>query len=287
MLQVPYNDLLVEITHKYEDTITFKSGVKLFIDPSFNPNFHATSEGIVHSVPKLLRDHNAGEKMDIRPGDTVIFSYKTVGDITFQDNTHLFRMTSVGEGYATEWMNQERETLRLVAGYEKGKPWVCMWLDKHLNLLQGFKGTHGQCENWMATNFKFAEGEGFKYDNRLYYEDKELWRVDFQFVFGYKRDGHLTMLSDYLLCEPILEDLPIMMSSMIERPEAHRLCLREQKGWLRAGERGGLRNGDVLYFDPNMKEKYNFENKPMIIVRRRFVLGKESALEFGQPMGIN
>src|SRR5580704_2887339 len=108
MLQVPYNDLLVEITNKYSDELHFQSGVKLYIDPSFNPNFHATSEGIVHSVPKMLRDHNAGEKMDIRPGDTVIFSYKTVGDITFEDNTHLFRMTSVGEGYATEWMNQER-----------------------------------------------------------------------------------------------------------------------------------------------------------------------------------
>lgn len=287
MLQVPYNDLLVEITNKYEDQITFKSGVKLFIDPSFNPNFHATSEGIVHSVPKVLRGPNAGEKMKIRPGDTVIFSYKAVGDVTFEDNTDCFRMTSIGEGYATEWMNQERETLRLIAGYEKDKPWVAMWLDKHLNLLQGKKGTQGECENWMAQNFRFAEGEGFKYDNRLYYKDKELWRVDYQFIFGYKRDGHLHTCGDYLFVEPIVEDLPTMMSTLIERPEHHRFCVRENKGWLRAGEREGLHNGDVLYFEPNMKEKYNIGGLPQYIVRRRFVLGRESALEFGMPMGIN
>src|SRR6202012_4297319 len=166
MLISPFNNILVEITKKYDDELKFASGVKLFIDPSFNPKFHATSEGIVHSVPLALKGSSTGEKMDIRPGDTVIFSYKTVGDVTFADNTHLFRMTSKVEGYATEWMNQERETLRLVAGYEKGKPWCAMWLDKRLNLLQGKRGTQGECENWMATNFKFAEGEGFQYDNR-------------------------------------------------------------------------------------------------------------------------
>lgn len=287
MLISPFNNLLVEITNKYEEQITFKSGVKLYIDTSFNPNFHATSEGIVHSVPMALRGPSAGEKMNIRPGDTVIFSYKMVGDVTFKDNTDLFRMTSVGEGYATEWMNQERETLRLIAGYDKGKPWVAMWLDKHLNLLQGKKGTQGECENWMAMNFRFAEGEGFQYDNRLYYKDKELWRVEYEFIFGYKRDGHLHMCSNYLLVEPIVEDLPRMISTSLIRPESHRFCVMENKGWLRAGEREGLRKGDVLYFDPNMKEKYSFFGTPMYIVRRKFVLGKESALEFGLPMGIN
>jgi hypothetical protein len=286
MLISPFNNLLVEITNKYDDVLHLKSGVKLFVDTSFNPNFHATSEGIVHSVPMALRGH-LGEKMNIRPGDTVIFSYKTVGDVTFKDNTDLFRMTSIGEGYATEWMNQERETLRLVAGYEKGKPWVAMWLDKHLNLLQGKRGTQGECENWMATNFKFAEGEGFQYDNRLYYKDKELWRVDYQQVFGYRRDGHLHMCSDFLLCEPIVEDLPVMISTSLIRPEHHRLCVMENKGWLRAGQKNGLREGDVLYFPPNMKEKYNFSGTPFYIVRRRFILGKESKLEFGLPMSIN
>jgi hypothetical protein len=98
MLQAPFDKLLVEIKAKYEDEIQFASGVKLYVDPSFNPNFHATSEGIVHSVPRSLRHANAGIDAIIKPGDVVLFSYKTVGDISFDDNTHLFRMTTKRRG---------------------------------------------------------------------------------------------------------------------------------------------------------------------------------------------
>lgn len=288
MLQAPSNHLFVEITSKYSDELLFKSGVKLYVDPSFNPNFHATSEGIVHSIPKCWRDDLKDERMDIRVGDTAIFGYKTVGDITFQDGTDLFRMTTTEEGWVTEWMNAERFTLRLMAGVEKYK-WVALYLDQRLNLIEGKVGHQGECENWLAQNFRFADGEGFKFDNRVYYKDKELWRVDGRYVFGYRRDGHLHMVSDYLMVEPIIEDLPklMLLGSELVRPESHKFCIRENKGWLRAGEKMGLKNGDVLYFCPDMKEKYNIAGIPSYILRRRWVLGVESPLEFGQPIGLN
>jgi hypothetical protein len=289
MLQAPFDKLLVEIKAKYEDEIQFASGVKLYVDPSFNPNFHATSEGIVHSVPRSLRHANAGIDAIIKPGDVVLFSYKTVGDISFDDNTHLFRMTTKEEGYVTEWMNQDRHTIRMEKGF-KERQWAVVYTDQYGRLLAGKVGDAGECENWIATNFKFASGEGFTYDNQLYYEGKEMWRVDYPFVFAIRRDGHMRMVGDYLLVEPVVENRPLkILHTNLERTEADRYCVREDKGWLRCGECGreGMKNGDLLVFEPNLKEKYNVGGKPMYIVKKQFVMGKEESLAGIETLGLN
>jgi len=289
MLQSPKDKVFVEITNRYEDEIQFQSGVKLYIDPSFNPNFHATSVGVVHSVPASLSEDNAGIEAIVRPGDEVLFSYKTVGDITYEDNTSSFRMTTKGEGYLTEWMNQERETIRLEKGMKEGQ-WVVIYTDKTGALIDGRKGSQGYCENWIAQNFKFASAEGFEYDNRFYYEGKELWQVDYSFIFAIRRKGHLRMVGDYLLIEPIVENRPLqIMNTSLIRPESERYCVLEHKGWLRCGGRGreGYRNGDVLIFHPDLKEKYNVEGKPMYIVRKKFLLGREESVNSMATTSLN
>lgn len=289
MLQAPFDNVFVEIKARYDDEIHFNSGVKLYVDPSFNPNFHATVEGIVHSVPVNLRHSNAKINPIIRPGDTVLFSYKTVGDITFQDNTHLFRMTTKEEGYFTTWMNQERDTIRLEKGL-KDNQWVAIYTDKRGDLVAGRTGNHGECEGWISSNFKFADGEGFTYDNRFYYDDKELWKVDYSLIFAIRRNGHMRMTGDYLLFEPIVENRPELIGkSTLIRTEGDRMCIREDKGWLRCGARGreGMREGDVLLFDANMKEKYNVEGHPVYIVKRQYVIGKELGASGIESLSLN
>lgn len=272
MLQAPSDTILVEIRKRYDDEIHFKSGVKLYIDPRYNPNFHTTIEGVVHSVPVCLKYGNKAIKPIVKPGDEILFSYKTVGDITYTGGTNQFRMVTKGEGYYTEWMNQDQETIKL----EKGpRCWAAVFLDKRGDLVAGKTGSHGECENWIAQNFKFATSEGFTYDNCFEWEGKELWKVDYSYVFALRRDGHMKMVGDYCLVEPILEKKSELISPSLYRPEAAKMCLREDKGWLRCGERDGLKNGDVLIFDPRMKEKYNVQGVPMYIVKRPYILGKE------------
>lgn len=272
MLQSPADNILVEITKRYEDELQFASGVKLYVDPRFNPNFHATSEGIVHSVPATLTYSNKDIKQIIRPGDEVLFSYKTVGDITYTGGTDMFRMTTKKEGFHTEWMNQDRQTIIL----DKGpRMWAAVYADKRGGLIAGKTGSQGECENWIAQNFKFATAEGFTYDNRLQWKDKELWKVDYSYVFAIRREGHMKMVGDYVLVEPICEKKTELISPSLYRPEGDRMLIREDKGWCRCGGKGGFRNGDVIIFDPTMKEKYNIQNSPMYIVKRDFILGRE------------
>lgn len=289
MLRAPFDKVFVEIKARYEDEIQFASGVKLYVDPSFNPNFHATVEGVVHSVPIGMRNQNASINPIIRPGDEVLFSYKTVGDITFGDNTHLYRMITKEEGYITEWQNQDRYYIRMEKGM-KDNQWAVVHTGPRGEWIAGKIGSQGECENWIAQNFKFATGEGFIYDNRCYYQDKELWQVDYSFVFAIRRDGHMKMVGDYLLIEPIVENKPLLIgNTSLIRPEKDRYCVREDKGWLRCGEIGkeGMKNGDVLIFKPELKEKYNIQGKPMYIVKRKYVLGKEESFAGIDTLGLN
>jgi hypothetical protein len=285
MLVSPSDSILVEITNKYEDEIHFKSGVKLYLDPSFNPNFHATSEGIVHSVPKVMR---ANKDIDpiVRPGDTVLFSYKTVGDTSFQGNTHLFRMTTKSEGFMTEWRNQDGFDLHMEKG-PRGK-WMAVYTGRKGAYIAGKVGMQGEVENWIAQNFKFAEGEGFTYDNKIDYNGKELWRVDYSMVFFVRRDGHMRAVGDYVLVEPIVEKRKALSLVMdIHRAPMDEFHVREDKGWCRCGGKGGFHDGDVILINPDLKEKYNIQGQPFYIVRRKYVLGKELTFSGIEPINSN
>lgn len=278
MLQAPADTVFVEIKNRYEDELKFDSGVTLYVDPSYNPNFHATMEGVVHSVPKTLKYDNASTNPIIQPGDEVLFSYKLVGDVTFDGGPHLFRMITKEEGYYTEWQNPDRESIRMEKHFS-GK-WAAVYTDKRGELVAGKVGSAGEVENWVATNFKFASSEGFTYDNQFFWEGKELWKVDYSFVFAIRRNGRLKMVGDYVLVEPIVEKRTKMISLHLERPEGDRLCILEHKGWCRCGgsKRYGYRDGDVIIFNPDLKEKYNFRGRPMYIVRRQFIFGRETKI---------
>lgn len=275
MLRAPADTVFVEIKNRYEEELKFDSGVTLFVDPTYNPNFHATMEGIVHSVPKTLKYDNRNIDAIIRPGDEILFSYKLIGDITHDGGPQLFRMTTKEEGYFTEWMNAEREMIRMEKHFS-GR-WAAVYTDTRGNLIAGKVGSGGEVENWVATNFKFATSEGFTYDNQFQYDGKELWRVDYSYVFAIRRNGRLNMVGDYVLVEPIVEKRSKMISLSLERPEGDRHCILENKGWCRYGgsKRFGFRDGDVVLFDPDLKEKYNFRGRPMYIVKRQYVFGRE------------
>lgn len=278
MLQAPADTVFVEIKNRYEDEIHFKSGVTLYVDPSYNPNFHATMEGVVYSVPKCLKHENKEIAQIIRPGDEVLFSYKLIGDITLDGGPELFRMTTKQEGYFTEWMNAERFTIRLEKLPDR---WAAVYIDPRGGLLAGKVGvTGGECENWIAQNFKFATSEGFTYDNQFFYESRELWKVDYSYIFAIRRNGRLKMVGDYLMVEPIVEKRSRLISGFLERPEADRHCILEHKGWCRAGgsKHYGYRDGDVIIFNPDLKEKYNVRNKPYYIVKRQYVFGRETRI---------
>lgn len=263
MIRSPHS-LLLQLTRKYDDEIHFPSGVKLFIDPSFNPNWNVSCTGIA-----------ASEGWGVKTGDEVLFSYKVVGDVTHESDPASFYRVTKQEGFYMEWANQNKEKLMLQAGIKKGQ-WSAVHTDKKGDLLNGFRGTQGQVENWATSNFKFTAAEGFTFDNVLEIDGQEFWRVDPDQVFAVKGKEGWRMLNDHVLIEPIVEKVPDLIGSILHNADGGQFRLREDKGWVR-GIKGvpGVSNGDVVYFDPTFKEKYQIEGKPMYILKNRYLLAKE------------
>jgi hypothetical protein len=275
MLVAPKNYFLVKLQSKYSDELHFTGGVKLHIDPTWNPNFHATMTGIVHSVPL---EFTVKVKQKILPTEEILFGYKVVGDTTFEDDSKAFRMITKGEGYLIEWQNGQREHLRMEKGMTN--QWVAVLTDKKGDLVSGTKGSFGNVENWVS-QFKFAAGQGLSYDNEINYNGEVVWKVDIDFVFAVKKQGHWVAVGDYVMIEPMAEKKPKLFipGGLTERTESDTLVVREDKGWVRListyGTKMGVRAGDVVLFDRDMKEKYNFEGRPIYIIRQQFIYAKE------------
>lgn len=75
--------LVVRVKEKYKETVTTESGVKLFIDTTFRPEWHVTMEGECVITPDKLSDQYfevKGISPDVKVGDKVYFNYLCVDE---------------------------------------------------------------------------------------------------------------------------------------------------------------------------------------------------------------
>lgn len=77
------SNVFLTIPEALQTTIKTKSGVELYIDPSFEPEQWAVTTAIVHSVGDRF-------KYNIAPGDTVMVSYLMVADYYTVDENRIF-----------------------------------------------------------------------------------------------------------------------------------------------------------------------------------------------------
>ena len=65
---------MVQLDKAYMDEVPTESGVKLYRDVYFRPEYYAQTNGVVTSIPLYMED------MDVTTGDTIYFSYQVVED---------------------------------------------------------------------------------------------------------------------------------------------------------------------------------------------------------------
>lgn len=74
---------LIKIDKKYQDEIKTKSGVKLYQDTTFRPEWHVTTEGEVVAIPERISDQyfeTKGIVPDVQVGDKIYFNYLVIGE---------------------------------------------------------------------------------------------------------------------------------------------------------------------------------------------------------------
>jgi len=100
-MRCPVKYLIVTLEKKFIDTVTFKSGQTLYIDPSWQPEEFAAMEATVVGVPGSLGDLGyKGYTIDMRPGDKIWMHYGTVARYTDQPDrdTPIYKNLFLVEG---------------------------------------------------------------------------------------------------------------------------------------------------------------------------------------------
>ena len=74
-MQAGYNSILVTIEKEFNDSIKTESGIEFYLDPTWEPEQHATICGTVVDIPSFKRIPGS---WDIKIGDKLYFNYMVV-----------------------------------------------------------------------------------------------------------------------------------------------------------------------------------------------------------------
>lgn len=104
MLKSPRNNILCKLDKAFEDTIVTQSGIKLYRDTHFKPEWNTTTTAEVVAAPHTLDSipDFQGLTVEVKAGDEIIISYMVVGDMDLRDRdtpVHHNRFYFNGETY--------------------------------------------------------------------------------------------------------------------------------------------------------------------------------------------
>jgi co-chaperonin GroES (HSP10) len=86
--KAPVDNYIIQLDKAFQDEITTPSGIKLFIDTKFSPEWNTTVTGRIVSLPQKLssRPELRGRVIEGAEGEEVIISYMVVFDGDHREN---------------------------------------------------------------------------------------------------------------------------------------------------------------------------------------------------------
>jgi co-chaperonin GroES (HSP10) len=283
----PQNNLFVLIDKMYTDEIKTGSGVRLYQDTSFKPEWHVTITGHVVSTPmKLTKDNyeRAGLRLeDIRVGDEAIFKYLVVEDKVFTDDAAKFFLIEEAEGRYFEFGNGLSQKVKLYA--IEPKWWAGVYLDEEGIPIDGITGTRQEVQAWVTKNFKMLEDGEIRYENLMIHDGVLYWKVDYRLLIGFIRevDGQKKVHAGrgYVFVEPMEENLGDKTEGGIIIPEHMRVKKSKRWGVARMVGEGrdgkvkpSVKEGDKVLWDERFGEQYEIGGLPWIVLKQEHILGK-------------
>lgn len=283
----PQNNLFVLINKMYTDEIKTGSGVKLFLDSSFNPEWHVSITGLVVSTPmKLNRDNTERwglRRDDIQAGDEAIFRYLVVEDKTFTDSPEKFYPVEEQAGRFFEFRNGYGKAVKVYA--IEPNWWVGVYTDEEGNPLDGINGKRKEVDKWLSKNFSMLEDGDIQYENLVLFNGVLYWKVDYSMLIGFIReiDGAKKVHAGrgFVFVEPMEVELGDMTEGGIVIPEHMRVQKSKRWGVARMiGEsRDGkimpsIKEGDKVMWDERFGEQYEIGGLPWIVLKQEQILGK-------------
>jgi hypothetical protein len=258
----------------YQEEILLSSGLKLYIDPSYRPQFTATVTGTAQFVP-------AKYQHKIKPSDELLFSFQVVADRSSNQPEEVFYLVDEDKGgYFQKWISNKGNTLvknavKKVFSYD----FVAYLWDKKLGFVEGngVQGSEEQVNEWL-TRFDFTSEVKYTHNNLLDVDGEDYWKVDMDDIFAKIVDGELVPVGNRLILEPIdisADDLDRQAGKLVLPDMADGVSFRlyDRGKIVHDYEPLGLKKGDVVGFDERFLEKYEINSKQYFLIKPRRALG--------------
>lgn len=276
----PKDYILVTLDSKFKDST---SG-GLFIETGFRPGHHTTVTGKVISTPLALSNHPQKRviNMEVKPGDEIAFAYRVVyNQITTDNAREIFHEDVLENPWITKWSNQKGEYL-LRRNKGGGK------FDAALFIIDGDKAViqekiDGSKEevNAFIEKYKPSQNYNIVYKNLLWYNEEDLWKVDYQMAYAVKRGEDITMIGGYALLEHQKIDrqeyngnIELFGDGRKKIDPELRTKLLAIGTPLKGQPKLSVKPGETVVINQHTAQEYNFWGTDYLLVRQDQILGK-------------
>jgi hypothetical protein len=274
--QAPISQVLLTIDKALQDELITDSGLKFYIDPSFRKEWQASVTATIEYLPVKSGAKEREILSKINVGDEVAISYRTVADFEFKGDGARFMATTEGSDHYREFVNGRSEWVRVYAlPSRKGLAdlvWVGFHLNKFHDIISGVQGTQSEVERWMS-QFPFDKTDVYTFNNLFSFGGKDYWKCNVCDIFAKRVKGHLVAVGNRIICKPIEEDVPESILQNIRHHSSVKVRYIDRARVL-SDPNKTFKKDEIISFDPNKVEKYEFWGKQYFLIREDLVLGK-------------
>lgn len=270
----PIDNIFLSLEKPIQDTIKM-GDIELYLDGSYRPEWNATVVGEVYSLPKNPKGTDGKVVSKLKEGDKVLFDYSVVAERKFESDGDYFTEITKDSPYYQKFKNGKGESLLIVAMPGKiTHIWVGTYHDKRGNFIDGCQGSEHDISRWKA-QFNFGNTQTFYFKNLLDVGAKDVWKADYRDIFAKIENDELITVGNRIILEPIDIDIPkdvITQMGMVDTVDA-KVRLGDRAKVLSVPDGVDLKKGDVVGFEPQFLEKYEYNNKQYYLIKSYRALG--------------
>ena len=204
-----------------------------------------------------------------------MFDYSVVAERKFESDRAGFTEITKNSPYFQKFTNGKGERLLIAAMPGKiTHIWVATLHDKRGNFVDGCQGSEHDVERWKA-QFSFGETQSFVFKNLIDTGEKDVWKADYRDIYAKIVKDEVITVGDRIILEPIDESIPkdvIKQMGIVDTIDA-KVRLGDRAKVLSAPENSNLKKGDIVGFEPQYLEKYEYGSKSYYLIKSHRALG--------------
>jgi co-chaperonin GroES (HSP10) len=117
------------------------------------------------------------------------------------------------------------------------------------------------------------------YKNMISYKGNEYFSADITKIYGVIRDGQIIMVNGYVMATTFVDD-KIVVAAVSKKIKGCKSSTVMHVGNPKETlKKIPIKQGDTIYFNPMIAQKYQINNKPFIIIQQHQILGKQSPVK--------